>query len=88
MPLPWTHLSPASITDHLDESITTGTRLMSGSDAMSCRNVPIAACGVEHALVHVDVEHLGAALHLLPRDLEGGVVVARPESASRTCGSR
>ena len=69
-PLPWTHLSPASITDHLEESTITGTRLMSGSAAMSWRNVTIAACGVEHPLVHVHVDHLGAALHLLARDLE------------------
>ncbi len=43
-PLPWTHLSPASITDHLDESMTTGTRLMSGSAAMSWRKVVMASC--------------------------------------------
>ena len=30
------------MTDHLDESITTGTRLMSGSEAMSWRNRTIA----------------------------------------------
>ena len=27
-PFPWTHLRPASMTAHLDESIITGTRLM------------------------------------------------------------
>ena len=32
--LPWTHLSPASITDHLELSIITGTRAISGSVAM------------------------------------------------------
>ena len=32
--------------------------------------------GIEHSLVHVDVEHLGAALDLLARDLEPRVVVA------------
>src|SRR5256885_6702460 len=31
--LPCTHLSPASITDHFEESIITGTRAMSGSAA-------------------------------------------------------
>ena len=31
--------------------------------------------GVEHPLVHVDVEHLGAALDLLPRDLQPLVVL-------------
>ena len=42
MALPWTHFSPASITDHLDESIITGTLAMSGSPAMRLRNVVIA----------------------------------------------
>ncbi len=41
--LPWTHLSPASITSHLEESTITGTRLMSGSAATSLRNRSIAA---------------------------------------------
>ena len=40
--LPLTHLSPASITSHLDESIMIGTRAMSGSAAISLRNVVIA----------------------------------------------
>ena len=42
-PFPCTHLSPASMTDHLDESMTTGTRLMSGSAAISWRKVVIAS---------------------------------------------
>ena len=41
--LPWTHLSPASITSHLEESTITGTRLMSGSVATSFRKRSIAA---------------------------------------------
>jgi hypothetical protein len=32
--LPCTHFSPASMTDHLELSITTGTRAISGSVAM------------------------------------------------------
>jgi hypothetical protein len=32
--LPWTHLRPASITDHFELSIITGTRAISGSVAM------------------------------------------------------
>ena len=43
-PLPWRQRSPASITDHLDESIMNGTRAMSGSDAARFRNRTIAAC--------------------------------------------
>ena len=41
--LPETHFRPASITSHLDESIMTGTRLMSGSDVISLRKVVIAS---------------------------------------------
>ena len=43
MPLPWMHLSPCSITSHLDESIMIGTRLMSGSAAIRRKNLTIAA---------------------------------------------
>jgi hypothetical protein len=42
MALPCTHLSPASITDHLDESIMTGTRAMSGSAAIRFRKRTMA----------------------------------------------
>ena len=42
--LPLTHFSPASITFHLELSIITGTRAMSGSAAISFRNVVIASC--------------------------------------------
>ena len=74
--LPATHFRPASITLHLELSIMIGTRAMSGSAAISFRNVSIASLGVEQALVHVDVDDLGAALDLLARDLDGGRVVA------------
>ncbi len=41
--LPWTHFSPASITLHLDESMTTGTLAMSGSTAIRLRKRVMAA---------------------------------------------
>ena len=41
--LPWTHLRPASITAHFDESTMTGTRLMSGSEATNLRKRSMAA---------------------------------------------
>ena len=41
--LPCTHLRPASMTSHLEESTITGTRLMSGSAAMSLRKRSMAA---------------------------------------------
>ncbi len=42
MHLPCTHFSPASITSHLELSIITGTREMSGSAAIRLRKVIIA----------------------------------------------
>ncbi len=42
--LPCTHFRPASITDHFEESIITGTRATSGSPAISLRNLDMAAC--------------------------------------------
>ena len=44
MPLPCRHLRPASITLHLEESIITGTREMSGSEDTRLRNVTMAFC--------------------------------------------
>ena len=41
--LPCTHLRPASITAHFEESIITGTREISGSAAASFRNLSMAA---------------------------------------------
>ena len=41
--LPWTFLRPASMTSHLEESTMTGTRLMSGSEAISLVKRSIAA---------------------------------------------
>jgi hypothetical protein len=48
-----------------------GTREISGSAAIKFRNRAI-----DHALVHVDVDELRAALHLAARDIERGIVVA------------
>ena len=42
-PLPCTHLRPASITVHFEESIMIGTRPMSGSAAISFKNFSMAA---------------------------------------------
>jgi hypothetical protein len=41
--LPCTHLRPASMTSHFEESTMTGTREMSGSDETSLRKRSIAA---------------------------------------------
>ena len=41
-PLPWMHFRPASMTDHFELSIITGTRAMSGSEATRFRKVVMA----------------------------------------------
>ena len=74
--LPCTHFSPASITGHFDESIMIGTREMSGSAAIRLRKVTMAAFAIEHALVHVDVEDVGAVLDLLARHFQRGIIIA------------
>ena len=66
--LPCTHFSPASITVHLEESSMIGTRAMSGSAATRLQEAHHRRLRVEHALVHVDVDHLRAAGDLLARD--------------------
>ena len=43
--------------------------------------------GVEHALVHVDVEHVGAALDLLARDFERGGIVVRLDQLAEARGA-
>ena len=43
MALPCTHFRPASITSHLELSIITGTRAMSGSAAIRLRKVTMAS---------------------------------------------
>jgi hypothetical protein len=53
------------MTSHLEESIITGTRAMSGSAAIRFRKRGHGLDGVQQALVHVDVDDLGAVLHLL-----------------------
>ena len=64
------------MTSHFEESIITGTRLMSGSAAMSLKKVGHRLFGVEHPLVHVHVDELGAVFHLLAGDFERLLVVS------------
>ena len=84
MALPCTHLRPASITVHLDESIITGTRAMSGSAAIRLRNVAMRLLGIEQALVHVDVEDLRAVLDLLARDAQRRRIVVGLDQLAET----
>ena len=70
MPLPCRHLRPASSTVQRELSTMIGSRATSGSVATRFRNVVIACGAVEQVGVHVDVEEVRAAAHLLERDLE------------------
>jgi hypothetical protein len=78
MPLPWRHLSPATITSHFEESIMKGTRATSGSLARSERKRHHRRGPVDHALVHADVDDVGAVVHLLARDGDGVLVACPP----------
>ncbi len=68
MPLPCRHFRPASITSHFEESTMNGTFATSGSLPSSGGSAVIADDAVDHALVHADVDHVGAVLDLLARD--------------------
>ena len=70
------HLSPASITLNLDESTITGHLgdiRLGGDEIEEGRH---GVLGIEQALVHVDVDHLGAVLDLVARDRQRGRIVA------------
>ena len=63
-----------------------GIRATSGSVAMRLRKVVIACDAVEQVGVHVHVEEVRAAAHLLERDLERALPVVRlddPAEAGR-----
>ena len=81
--LPCTHFRPASITDHFDESIMIGTRATSGSEAIRFRKRHHGLLGIEHALVHVDVDDLRAVVDLLARHGNGRRVVVRFDQAAK-----
>ncbi len=86
--LPWTHFRPASITSHLEESIMTGTRAMSGSAATRLQERHHRLLGIEQALVHVDVDDLRAVLDLVARHGERGGVVAGVDQLAELAPSR
>ena len=58
------------MTDHLLESIITGTRAMSGLPRHKVQELDHGGAAVEHCLVHVDIDHLGTVFDLLARDGE------------------
>ena len=87
-PLPWMHFRPASRTVHRELSTMIGTRAISGSVAIRLRNRRHGLLGVEEVGVHVDVEHVRAALYLVERDLDGRLEVAGSRSTAGTSPSR
>ena len=87
MPLPCTHLRPASMTLHLLESTMIGMREISGSAAIRLRKRGHRGFAVEHALVHVDVEDVGAAAHLVERHVERALVVVGLDQVGELLGA-
>ena len=57
---------------------------MSGSRRDQVQEAHHRRLRVEHRLVHVDVDHLRAVLHLLARDLDGAGEVAGEDQLART----
>ena len=76
MHLPWLHLRPASTTWNFDESIMKGTLDTSGSETIRFTKRGHRGLAVDETVVHVDVDDVGAVLHLLEGDREGLLVVA------------
>ena len=74
--LPWMFFSPVSSTSHLELSTMIGTLQISGSEAIRRRNCLHRGLRIQHALIHVDIDDLGAAFDLLPRDRQGRFVIA------------
>ena len=60
-----------------------GSRATSGSVATTLRKVADRLLGVEQVGVHVDVEDVRAAAHLLERDLDRAREVVAPRSGVR-----
>ena len=61
---------------HLELSIMTGTRAISGSAAMRLRNSTMAFLAVDQALIHVDVDDLRAVFHLITGNGQSCRVIA------------
>ena len=74
--LPWMLLSPVSSTSHLELSTMMGTLQISGSAATRSKEFLHRSLRIQHTLVHVDVDDLGAAFHLLARHRQGVIVLA------------
>jgi hypothetical protein len=65
----------------------TGTREMSGSEAIRFRNFTMAALESSMGLVHVDVDDLRAVLHLLARHGQRLVVLLVQDQARKGLGT-
>ena len=84
--LPCTHFRPARITDHFELSIIDrhARDFRLGRDVVEERRHRLL--GIEHAFVHVDVDEVRAAAHLLERHLRRRGVIAganQPREARR-----
>ena len=85
--LPCRHFSPASITENFDEfdHHWHARDIGLGGDEVEKRDHRLL--GIKQALVHVDVDHLRAAIDLLARDRQGGRIVAGGNQFAKLCGA-
>ena len=75
--LPWIFLSPVSKTSHFELSIMIGTRadIRFGCDQIA-ETFSMAALESSMPFVHIDVDDLRAAFHLLPRHRQRRFIIA------------
>ena len=81
-PFPWRHFSPASSTDQRELSTMIGRRATSGSVATQVQERRHRLLAVEQVGVHVHVEDVGPAAHLLDRDVDRLLEVAALDEAA------
>jgi hypothetical protein len=74
------------MTDHFELSIMVGTRASFRLRGDVVQEIGHRTLGVEHALVHVDVDEIRAAAHLVERDLRRRPVVAGAHEPSEARG--
>ena len=79
--------SPASMIDHFELSIITGTALISVSPAIRFRESRHRGLAVEQRIVHVDVDDAGAVGDLLAGDVDGLLEFVVADQSGELAGS-
>ena len=76
IPFPWMHFRPATIAEKRELSTMIGTRAISGSVAITFRNVVIASSASRRSASMLTSIRFAPPLHLLERDRDGACEVA------------